>query len=127
MARDEAAEFVDRSTRSQGTSKTWQEMTPHHITSSNYGTVCKASGRRDVDGLTDTLTTHCTTAILRGRKYEFVAIERFEALRGVKTIKCGLFISRRICCSSSVHQIRCYSLKIFHITTLSMLRLRAEL
>jgi len=57
---------------------------------SNFGTLCKGTGRWDFDALTDTLTTHrelWTTVILHGRKNESVAIEKFEALRGVKTEK----------------------------------------
>lgn len=79
---------MEKSIRSQGNSKNWRKTRLHHITLSNFGTICKATEKRDYDALTDTLTTHCdlrSAAILHGRKYESVAIEKFEAQRDVKT------------------------------------------
>ena len=90
-------EDLEKSTRGQGHSKTWRETRLLHITSSNFGTICKATDRRDMDALTDGLTTHRdirSKAILHGRKYEHVAVEKFEARWGIDTDPCGIFVSQ---------------------------------
>ena len=86
---------MERSTRGQGRNKRWRDLRLHHITSSNFGQICKATERRDLDALTTTLTTYRdlrTAAILHGRMYESVAVEKFEAKWGISTKECGLFI-----------------------------------
>ena len=48
-------------------------------------------------GCSDGLTTHRdirSKAILHGRKYEHVAVEKFEARWGIKTEPCGIFVSQ---------------------------------
>lgn len=87
---------IEQSTRGQSTSRRWHEEHQKRITASNFGKICKAK-RVDMDQLARSLiqrpTLH-TGPILRGKKYESVALEKFEGATGLKTAKCGLFVNR---------------------------------
>ena len=87
---------IEESTRGQGQNQTWRDIRLHHITSSNFGAICKATYRRDRSSLARSLTVYRelnSKAIMHGKKYEPVAVEKFECMSGVKTNECGLFVS----------------------------------
>ena len=93
----EQAAQIEESTRGQIHSKHWRECRLHHLTSSNFGTICKSTERRDMDLLAEKLITYRdirSKSILHGRKYESVAVEKFEVKWKMKTEQCGLFISQ---------------------------------
>ena len=94
---DEDIVAVEVSTRGQADNKAWQEARQYHITSSRFGAICKATDKRDMHKLAqDLITPHPlnTAPILHGRKYESVAVEKFEQKMGLTTHECGLFVSK---------------------------------
>lgn len=66
------------------------------ITASNFGTIAKATIRRDLKSLALGMLTpkdlRCP-AILHGRKYERRAVKKYEEMMNVNTSECGLFVS----------------------------------
>ena len=87
---------IEQSTRGQGQNQTWRDTRLHHITSSNFGAICKATHRRDMASLAKSMTVFReinSKSIMHGKKYEPVAAEKFELKWGVKTEECGIFIS----------------------------------
>ncbi|XP_041366048.1 uncharacterized protein LOC121381032 isoform X1 [Gigantopelta aegis] len=128
------ADDVERLTRGQGQSKAWRETRLLHITSSNFGTICKATDRRNMESLANSLVTNRdlkTQAILHGRKYEQVAVEKFELKWGMKTEQCGLFICKthphlaaspdRMVDDSTLLEIKCpYTCRNKHISPLTV-------
>ena len=86
---------IEMKTREQASSLVLGDERSKRITSSMFGTICKMTDSRDVDKLTSSIChkkTVRSAAVLHGMKYEAVAIEKFEAMEGVKTTACGLFI-----------------------------------
>ena len=77
-----------------------QERTKR-ITASNFGTICKMTEKRDIPNLVSSMlysgknTELQTKAIQHGKKYESIAVEKFENETGLKTKECGLFVSKQ--------------------------------
>lgn len=89
---------IERETRGQGKSRKWKETRLQRITSSNFGTVCKATESKNMVALAKSMTVHRdinTKAIMHGKKFERVAVEKFESIDGIKTEECGLFICQK--------------------------------
>lgn len=89
---------VEERTRGQGRNAEWRKVRLHHITSSNFGSICKATEKKNLAAYAEHLTTHRelkTKAILHGQKYERVAVEKCESKWGIKTQECGIFVSEQ--------------------------------
>ena len=96
ISSDEAA-AIELATRGQQATKRWKTERLKRITASNFATICKATERRDMAAFADKLVTPQkelrVPAILHGRTYEPVAVERYEEVMGVQTSECGLSVS----------------------------------
>lgn len=89
-------ESLEKLTLGQTHNKKWHTIRQHHLTSSNFGTICKATERRDLDTLAKSLISKRdikVPSVLHGQKYETVAVEKYEKKFGLSTQKCGIFIS----------------------------------
>ena len=86
---------VEMNTRLQALSSKWSEVRLR-LTASNFGTICKATDKRDKIALARSLTERKdlkTPAILHGRKYESVAVEHYCKKYDLTASVCGFFIS----------------------------------
>jgi len=66
------------------------------LTASHFGDIVKATEKRDLQKLAESIlnpTELCGEAVVHGRTYETVAIEKFEKLSSLKVTRCGLFIN----------------------------------
>jgi hypothetical protein len=94
ITNDEARK-IETDTRGQATNTYWMEMRTMRLTSSHFGTICKATERRDKLSLCASILSPkelTADSINHGRKYEDVAVEKYHQLQGVSTETCGLFI-----------------------------------
>jgi putative phage-type endonuclease len=90
-------EALEANTRGQANSALWKEERCKRITSSNFGVVCKATERRDLNILAKQLVTpkeFYSAPTAHGRKYEAVAVEKFEELYQ-KTNCSGMFVCHK--------------------------------
>ena len=91
---------VEERTRDQANCDFWKEQHQIRITSSNFGRICVATQRTDLKNLALSLmkpVEHISAPALKhGRKYEKVALKKFEMQEGVKTLKCGMFVSKEL-------------------------------
>lgn len=88
---------IKMSTKKQSGSKVWVSERCKRITSSNFGRICKATDRTDLSKLASSYTTYhdiSSPAIQHGKKYEPVAIEKYEEMTRKTTSKCGLCIHK---------------------------------
>ena len=91
----EQAAQLEESTRGQSRNKIWRQTRLVHITSSNFGSICKAK-TRDMAKLAHSLTVPSILKckqVLHGIKYENVAVEQFCTIHKVETQPCGIFVS----------------------------------
>jgi hypothetical protein len=89
-------EEIERATRTQAASKIWREERGKRLTASNFGMICKTTEKRDITKLLQHLlhpTEIHTKALAHGKKFEKIAISKFEELCDRKVADCGLFIS----------------------------------
>ncbi len=87
---------VEESTRGQANNKSCMKKRSMRLTSSHFGTLCKSTERRDMIACCGGLLTPKelkTKALEHGKRYEAVAVERYEKQMNVSTQECGLFIS----------------------------------
>jgi len=88
---------IEHATRGQSSSKVWFSERSKRITSSNFGRICKATDRTDFSNLASSLTSvkkfNCPS-VAHGRKYENIAIAKYEKKFQCKTEKCGLFVCK---------------------------------
>lgn len=87
---------IEVATREQSASSEWFRVRSVRITSSNFGEICKSTERCDLRKLARRLCTQPkfhSAAVNHGLKYEPVAVEQFESISGLKTSKCGTFVS----------------------------------
>lgn len=88
-------EQIELDTRAQRKSQAWTSQRTKRMTSSNFGTICKATERRDKKTLADSLTIHKdlkAAPILHGQKYEEIAVEKFKKDFDADVSNCGLFV-----------------------------------
>ncbi len=88
---------IERNTKEQSNSKLWFQHREWRITASNFGTVVKATDRRDMAKLAETIFDQrflSSDAIVHGKTYEKVAISKFEESFNVKVSQSGLFINQ---------------------------------
>ncbi|CAG2226881.1 unnamed protein product [Mytilus edulis] len=94
---DEDITSIQTITVNQSKSKQWLYERCKRLTSSNFGRICKATDRTDFHKLALSYTRSSalyTAAIKHGRQYEPVAIEKYESITKLETVKCGLFVSK---------------------------------
>lgn len=87
---------IEKATRGQASNKLWFSNRAMRVTSSHFGTICKATDRRDMAKCCQDIVSPCGVtckAMEHGKKYERVAVEKYEQLHGVSTHECGLFVS----------------------------------
>ncbi|XP_055954502.1 uncharacterized protein LOC126811236 [Patella vulgata] len=87
---------IEQQTKYQSACDRWTAERRKRITSSNFGNICKATIKRDIDMLLRGLLHPVnlkTKQTMYGRQYESVAVESFETLTNTKTKSCGLFVS----------------------------------
>jgi putative phage-type endonuclease len=87
---------IEEETRGQGKNARWKQLRLQHITSSRFGEICKATRRKNMTAFAKELTVHKdlrTKAVMHGRTYEPIAVEKSESKWGLKTRECGLYIS----------------------------------
>ncbi|XP_074643943.1 uncharacterized protein LOC141900803 [Tubulanus polymorphus] len=125
---------IQSKTKLQSSSKLWKEQRQYRITSSTFGTICKATERRDIEKLLNSLfgdTEFTSLATNHGKKYENVAVRKFEAETGKTSDSCGIFVSierpmlaaspDRILNSNAVIEVKCpFSARQLKITPKSV-------
>ena len=87
---------IEQATRAQRNSVIWKRERSKRITSSNFGSICKATERRDMDLLVRSMISPDevnSPAIAHGKKYEDIARKKFEEQSGLTVGVCGLFVS----------------------------------
>ena len=91
-----ACESIERNTREQQGNKTWHTERMKRIQSSNFGRICKATDRTDFEKLAESLVNSKSVrskSIDHGRKFEPVAVAKYEEVTGTQTAKCGIFVN----------------------------------
>ena len=91
----EERQRIEKRTQGQSTNKTWFEERTFRLKSSNFGRICKATDHTSFENLAKYFLTakHVDTPATRhGRKYEEVAVRKYEEQWGVTTNKCGIFV-----------------------------------
>ncbi|XP_064632038.1 uncharacterized protein LOC135490655 [Lineus longissimus] len=86
---------VEMETRGQNGNCKWREARALRITASKFGEICRATERKDLTKFAESvvnLVHFSSKATAHGNKYEAIAVEAFEHIRG-RTSECGLFIS----------------------------------
>lgn len=89
---------IEQETREQSQSVAWKQQRELRITSSRFGEICKATDRRDMQKLTNSLISSASNsfsskATKHGILYEDVARQKYEAITGNKVRCSGLVIS----------------------------------
>lgn len=98
-------------TRGQNTNSLWKNQHTMRITLSQFGSICKATERKDLKSLASNLVSpksFTCPPVRHGIKYESVAVQLFETMYESDTNECGLFVLKdkpwlaaspdRICC-----------------------------
>jgi hypothetical protein len=88
-------EVLERDTQSQNACKKWKEERCKRLHSSNFGRICKATPATDFKNLAYSLTrvnNFSTPATRHGRKYESVAVKKFEEKCAVVTSPSGIHV-----------------------------------
>jgi len=92
---DDERSSLERSTLGQYTNATWRRQHTMRITASNFGTICKATERKDLAKLAAQLVSpvaFSSQSTQYGIKYESVAAAAFEKKYNVKCDECGLYV-----------------------------------
>lgn len=88
---------IERQTRGQGSSRRWMEERRKRMTASHFGTICKATERRNfpklVGGLLNSRELN-TKATAHGKKYEKIVMKKLEEREGREVSDCGLCVSK---------------------------------
>ena len=93
---EDRVKYIESSTTGQSKNKIWKQERCKRLTASNFGRICKATNRTNFNNLADSLTVMKdikTSAILHGRKYESIALAKYESECGRGTRQCGIFVS----------------------------------
>lgn len=89
---------TERQTCGQSNNKLWHTERQKRIHSSNFGKICKATEKTDLNKVAKNLTKHSpqlfAPAILHGKCYESVALQEFQEKSGIQTKKCGIFVPK---------------------------------
>jgi len=87
---------LERDTRGQHTSPLWTQERQHRLHSSQFGRICKATQRTDMDNLAKSLTERTVVnvaSIRHGRTYEKVAVEKYMQKTGNQVQGSGIFVN----------------------------------
>ncbi|CAC5402340.1 unnamed protein product [Mytilus coruscus] len=90
---EDRIKYIESSTTGQSKNKIWKQERCKRLQASNFGRVCKATNRTNFNNLADSLTVMKdikTSAILHGRKYESIALAKYESACGHGTRQCGI-------------------------------------
>ena len=88
--------MIERNTKQQSDSKEWYENREWRITASNFGSICKATEKRDVQKMAEYMLNPpklSCKSVVHGKTYEKVAKSKFEELIGLKIEPCGVFVN----------------------------------
>lgn len=88
---------IEINTRNQRLNPIWFEERQWRLTASRFGEICKATERRNMDKLCESLyspSVFQTASVGHGQTYEPVAINRFQQAMGVKVEACGFFVDQ---------------------------------
>ena len=92
----EMIQDIEAATKDQHKCGRWTDERQMRVTASNFGTVCKATERRDMERLANGLITPknlTNKAVQHGKKYESVAIAKYCKDYKTNVKSCGLFVS----------------------------------
>jgi hypothetical protein len=90
---DSQIKEIERATCQQAKSERWLRERRHRMTASRFGEFCKASGcpafgcQRDISHI---------PAVAHGKKYESVALKKYESLHSVKVLPAGFSSAKNI-------------------------------
>ena len=87
---------IDALTRGQSNNKFWQQERCFRLQASNFGRICKATERTNFESLAESLTVVKdikTPAIIHGRKYELIALAKYEDQKNRGTKQSGIRVS----------------------------------
>lgn len=119
-------------TKEQSNSKMWYKERMWRLTSSNFGTICHMTTRRDKDKLCEDLASTKRIkhpAVIYGKQFEEVAIENFQQIYGKSIVKSGLHVLKEfpflaaspdgiVVGEDAVVEVKCpFSFKDLEITT----------
>ena len=86
---------IEKDTRQQANSVTWLSERRWRLTASRFGEIIKQTIRRNQTALCESLygnQSFSSNAIVHGKTYESVAIEKFKSIKKIEVDPCGLFI-----------------------------------
>ena len=120
---------LERQTVGQHNNSSWTKQHTLRLTSSKFGTICRATAKKDLSRLAEQLVSprHFTCrSVQHGLKYEAIAVQQFEAMYG-PTQPCGMFVCSetpwlaaspdRIVSDVAILEIKCpYAAKDKYIT-----------
>ncbi|XP_074653740.1 uncharacterized protein LOC141907863 [Tubulanus polymorphus] len=84
---------IEERTQGLSNNKLWMEERRKRITASNFGTICKMTSVRNINQLVNSMispTEFWSRSIQHGKKYEDIAVDKFERTTGLKTITRGM-------------------------------------
>lgn len=87
-------ETIERQTVGQHTNIMWRKQHTLRLTSSKFGVICRATGRKDLSRLADQLVSprsFTCRSVQHGLKYEAVAVQMFQAQYSA-TAPCVMFV-----------------------------------
>ena len=90
---------IEAATKEQSKCRLWHEERQWRITASRFGDVVRATSRRNMDLLCESIFRPkmlTKKAVLHGRKYEKLAIKKAEEHTGVSIQTCGLMIDEEM-------------------------------
>jgi hypothetical protein len=93
------AEQLEIQTRGQVSNVAWKEERRKRIHSSNFGRICKATSRTDMDMLCKNLMTPAqfsTASVRYGLQYEAVAVMAYNSENNVQVRECGIFVCKAL-------------------------------
>ena len=89
-------EKIEEDTRGQSSDASWFAERTKRLTSSNFGRICKITNKTNIKAFCRSLMTVrkiSSRSLAHGRRYEPVAIAKFEELTGFKVEPSGLVVS----------------------------------
>jgi hypothetical protein len=91
----EQSHEIELKTRGQSLSTAWADERCKRIQSSMFGKICKCTIKTDKNNLALSIISpniFSSASTRYGRKYEAVAVKKYETVTGLKTQECGIFV-----------------------------------
>ena len=88
---------IETSARDQADSQLWATERKLRTTASIFGSICKATERRDMNALVRNIISppHVQSrALQHGKIYENITVRKYEDTTATKTQECGSFVSK---------------------------------